>query len=224
MTSVYRTHIGISSLEDRLTVDIIDVTVTVIACKAVGFKNDVTAQNTVIIIAIEVGTREHDVGNVGVLLADLLIHLAVRILQVFGVGSIVIVVGYKRRHGQGCHILDNIVLAASVSGETEVDMVDIHSAADNALIGVSGTSGASALGDRATVVNDGGDVTVFHALTKHGILLQSDLQASNVAVGGEVNGKVTKLAVGKTVERFISGFDTKIRTEGSMEAADRAMQ
>ena len=99
------------------------------------------------------------------LLAELLVHLKMCSLKILCIGGVIVVVAYEDQRIERCDVLDNRILPLAVAREAEVDMVNVKSSCNSRLIGVSGTGRASALSDRASVVENGLVVSVFCTLT-----------------------------------------------------------
>ena len=104
-----------------------------------------------------------------------------------------IVVADERGHLERRHIVDDGVLGATVAGKTEVDIIDVGSAADHVLIYVARARSASALSYRASVINEGRERAIEKSLAKRRSLGYADQKLVNAAVGGEVYGEIAKL-------------------------------
>ena len=74
-------HSLVRSSEYRGSVDVVYVPVSVCTCAAEAFIDDLAARKVRVIAVVKVALREHNIGNVGVRGADLLIHLVVSCAQ-----------------------------------------------------------------------------------------------------------------------------------------------
>ena len=189
----------IGTAEEGGAVDVIDVGISVCAGVMIRIENDPTAIDILFVGGQrqKVGLGDHQVGDIGVLFANDLIQSQVSILQMLRVGGIVVVVGNENAHIEGRQIACYAFLCFAVARKAEVDVVDIQSLRDDVLIRISGARNTTALRDRATVVNDGGNVEVFYALSKRGIGGKTDPKVAHVAVAREVNGEVAQALRGE---------------------------
>ena len=216
-------EILIGATENARSVDVVDVLVLVCSRVAVGVDDHVAALDVHLVLAVKIHARDHNIGDLGVSGADLFVHLAVGRLQVRHVGRIVVVVAHESGHLETAQVVHHGVLRPAASRKAEVDIVQIHVSADDVLIDVARSGGASPLRDRASVVNHGGKIAVFHSLAKRRGVLQTDEKILDVAVGREVDGEIAQTLFAELDDRFIPTLGVPVDAEGAVKAADPAL-
>ena len=110
--------VGKGTSEKALAVDVVNVVITLIKSVVEGLLNYATALLALIVTApegkysVEIGTGEHNEGQVGLSFSYCLIKLLVAVNKLLAV-SVVVEIGNERRHLKTCHIVEHSLLTVS---------------------------------------------------------------------------------------------------------------
>ena len=192
MDAVHGEIVGVGDHTEAEAVHEVDVLVPVLPRLQVGVHDHLTAAEDVVLTAglcPEVGTSDHDVGEVGVLLADDLVEGVMGGGQMVGGGRVVVVIADEHTHGQGRHPLGQHSLTLGLTRKSDIVEIHIQISGNDGGVDQSGSPRGGAVDDGGAVEGDGEDVAVGSRRSQLGIRMQTHLQLLHHGVDGEIDGE-----------------------------------
>ena len=181
MTSVHGAVLAVFLPEKRLSVEKINVFVTVSQCVFVGFPNDLHAQRT-LCVAFRARSSDQKDGGVFSYRAVGFIKGQMRVGKIFCRRRVVVVIADKHAAINGRQVVCDGFFRLRVSAETEIDVIRVRPFGDESLITVIGTGSASALRDGRAVIEDGRDIPIGFSPSDAAAFFEADRERGNIVI------------------------------------------